>query len=956
MNENLTAFVGAKISEFRRKMAEVNRITKRTATTAIKPIDANIKKFKAKMLAVDQSLKRHTKDFVINIEADIADFTRKMDRVATTIRTLGTIATNTFSGIGIAISQATVPVIASLAQAIGNLGPILGVIGGSALGLGTSFGAASIGAAAFGSIAVSNLKDVFGVQEDVQKLQEKLAVTDDADERAGIMKEMQTVLGTLNKEQMRAYDANKKVGKTWGDITKSLEPQTVDVYTKAVDSLNTILGYLKPTFTAATNAVNNLMDQFKGFLQLDDVKGFFDWLGDFAGPAMEAWGQIGMNVMRGVMNLMVAFGPLAEKMQDGLVNLTDRFANWSSTLAGSSGMQKFIDYITTNGPKLLSFIGDMTTGFVNLFTAFGGSSSDMMTGLQNIASGFRDWTESLGSNNGFQKFMDYASKNGPVVMSVLGGIASLVMNVLEGMMPLGEFMLTMVDRFLSWTNSMMDAYPIIGYVLSGVTALAGILTALIPNIIAVTVIKKTFGKTLGDVAKKITEKFLPVLGNIGKFIVERVIPFVGNVISWVARLGTSLLTNGARMAAGWLIGMGPIGWITAAVIALVALIIWKWDEIKAFTIQIWSSVSQWLSTLWTTIITNAATLLAPLITALSTIFTNTVNAGKTIFTTFMTTLSTIWTNIKTIASSMWTIIKNVILGPILLLIDLATGDFEGFASHLGQIWNNIKTAGQEIWNSLKNIVVALISGLVTSATTWITTLAANLLTLWSGIQATASRIWNSLVSTVSSIVSGLVDSVVSFFADLVSGVAEKMNEAYDTVVDLWNDAQSFLEDIDLMQIGKDIISGLISGIGSMASSVWDKVKEVAGGIKSSIESALIIHSPSRWMRDQIGKNIGAGMIIGMDAMQSKVNAASTKLAQAAMVEPQRTSLAFDTSLSSSDFGRVQHDFGAQMDDFELPENNSEIILELDGRQIARATVGDISRLQDKKVRSNAVYR
>ncbi|WP_052457085.1 phage tail tape measure protein [Streptomyces sp. AcH 505] len=44
----------------------------------------------------------------------------------------------------------------------------------------------------------------------------------------------------------------------------------------------------------------------------------------------------------------------------------------------------------------------------------------------------------------------------------------------------------------------------------------------------------------------------------------------------------------AVMAAQWLIAMGPIGWITAAVIALVVLIILNWDKIAAATGAVWT--------------------------------------------------------------------------------------------------------------------------------------------------------------------------------------------------------------------------------------------------------------------------------------------------------------------------------------------------------------------------------
>ncbi|MFE7517470.1 phage tail tape measure protein [Streptomyces sp. NPDC057540] len=44
------------------------------------------------------------------------------------------------------------------------------------------------------------------------------------------------------------------------------------------------------------------------------------------------------------------------------------------------------------------------------------------------------------------------------------------------------------------------------------------------------------------------------------------------------------------MAAQWLIAMGPIGWVIAAVIALVVVIIANWDKIKLWTQRIWDWV------------------------------------------------------------------------------------------------------------------------------------------------------------------------------------------------------------------------------------------------------------------------------------------------------------------------------------------------------------------------------
>ena len=56
-------------------------------------------------------------------------------------------------------------------------------------------------------------------------------------------------------------------------------------------------------------------------------------------------------------------------------------------------------------------------------------------------------------------------------------------------------------------------------------------------------------------------------------------------------LGNAALIKGAKMAAGWIMAMGPIGWIIAIVLALVALIIANWDTISEWTEAAWTRVS-----------------------------------------------------------------------------------------------------------------------------------------------------------------------------------------------------------------------------------------------------------------------------------------------------------------------------------------------------------------------------
>ena len=68
----------------------------------------------------------------------------------------------------------------------------------------------------------------------------------------------------------------------------------------------------------------------------------------------------------------------------------------------------------------------------------------------------------------------------------------------------------------------------------------------------------------------------------------------------------------------------------------------------------------------------------------------------------------------------------------------------------------------------------------------------------------------------------------------------------------------------MLSIGKDIVTGLWNGISGMVGWITDKVMGFANSVLGGIKKALGIHSPSRVMRDQVGKMMALGMGIGFE--------------------------------------------------------------------------------------------
>ena len=65
-------------------------------------------------------------------------------------------------------------------------------------------------------------------------------------------------------------------------------------------------------------------------------------------------------------------------------------------------------------------------------------------------------------------------------------------------------------------------------------------------------------------------------------------------------------------------------------------------------------------------------------------------------------------------------------------------------------------------------------------------------------------------------------------------------------------------------IGKNVIQGIINGIGDMVSSLYESIKSALSGLVDKAKDALGISSPSKVFAKQIGRWIPPGIVQGFD--------------------------------------------------------------------------------------------
>lgn len=226
-------------------------------------------------------------------------------------------------------------------------------------------------------------------------------------------------------------------------------------------------------------------------------------------------------------------------------------------------------------------------------------------------------------------------------------------------------------------------------------------------------------------------------------------------------------------------------------------------------------------------------------------------------------------------SKMWEGVKQIFKGAIDLIIGWLSLSFLGgirkLLVDLGKnslnivrgMWTNIVNAFKSFGTNATNLVSNMVKGVID----FFRNLLNQGISIFQQLRAFKASIWNAIREAVLGVVRGLFNGVRQQFSDMFSTVRNLTHNIKSTIVIIWDEILSFLRGINLTQIGRDIIQGLINGIGSMASAVVDKVKSIGESIIGGFKAIFQIRSPSKVLT-QIGQWVGQGLANGIASTES----------------------------------------------------------------------------------------
>lgn len=356
---------------------------------------------------------------------------------------------------------------------------------------------------------------------------------------------------------------------------------------------------------------------------------------------------------------------------------------------------------------------------------------------------------------------------------------------------------------------------------------------------------REFTSALEGLAIQVSEVILPVITDGAKAFTE-LVRMLSNVPEPILKMGVAF--------AALIAAIGPVLMILGSLISSVGTIITTFGTVAGVVSKAGGAFA-----LLSNPIGIAIAAIAGVITILVALYAK--------FEWFRDMVHAIWENIKEYTSVALEAIKELITSLLSSAIEFAQELLQRF---------------QEFWQEHGETIMAIVQMYFENIKTTIETVMGIIKGIFEIVWPIVSNIvkvtWETMRLTVGSaldIILGLISTTMKILQGDWEGAWEQIKKTAENIM---NNIMTFFENIDLLQVGKDIILGLINGITSMGDAV---LKAISGVVENGINAAkklLGIASPSK-VFDQMGVDTMEGWNIGVERKKDDVEETAEDLAK-----------------------------------------------------------------------------
>lgn len=766
---------------------------------------------------------------------------------------------------------------------------------------------------------------------------------------------MQAVLSAVDKNFSKTFESANKAADSFGNNTEKSTGIGGNSMIKFGAVAGAAMAVVSKALSVVTSNVGNAVDRFDTLNKYPVVMKALGYSAQDTGKSMKLLSN-GIDGLPTSLNEITSaaqqFAPLTGSATSGAkaaLALNDAFlASGASVADTSRGMQQYTQMLATGKVDMQSWKTLQETMPIALrktAKAFGftgkSAEQDLFKALQSGQITIDDLNKKFVElDKGQNGFATLARKNSVGIKTSFTNLGTAVTKGIAGT-------LTAIDNGLK--NAKLGGIAdLINSMKGGINtafdAINSTITTYIPIIVNAI-------KTLFDFVKSNSSWITPLVIGIGTFVAAmKTMMTIISIVSAVGKAYTALKTamvigqavagviSGSQAAASALTFMAgesklaalalkllggafPGMIIIAAITAVVAALVWFftqtktgqaiWQGFMSFLSSAWTAMSSFLIGIWNTL----GSVFSTIWQALVPVIQNLVSMLQSIWTGYVTAATAVWNGLVSIASGVWNLLKSVILGPILLLIDLLTGN-----------WSQMKEDAVMIWNNIKSSLGQIVSGIVTAVSGYFKGLGQMLSGIWNSVNSAASSIWNAISSTLRNLANSAINGVKGAWSGITGWASS-----------VWNGVKSAIKaamNFDLGAAGRAIMNSFFSGL----QSAWGKVKSFVGGIASWIRKHKGPISYDRKLLIPAGvaimNGLNSGLVDNFKTVQKNVKNMGSAISDSMNSQFQLTDVfgSINTSLNNSSLnGVMEHELNmANNWTVEVPVN-------LDGQEVARVT-------------------
>lgn len=541
----------------------------------------------------------------------------------------------------------------------------------------------------------------------------------------------------------------------------------------------------------------------------------------------------------GFATLSTAIGKLQPLFDIGAA-AAQRFADKMASFVNGGGLDRLIAFFAREAPaainNLTGIAKNLGTVFVNLFAGLNSSGQGFLAWLNQATAKLASWS----AGDGFTRFINYLTSNGPTAGKMLLDIAGAMIKIAQAVTPLAPLTLaiasglaalikaipvpvltTIVGLFVAYNTALVayNLYTGIAAAATKVWAAAQWLinAAMTANPIGIVVVAIAALVAAIVIAYKNSETFRNIVQTV-----------------WAA------IKVAIKATVDWFVGTA---WpaLKAAISFLGDVFVWLWHNVIE---PVWNGIKTAISVAWTVIkvLFDAGKLYVQAL-------------GEVFMWLWKNIIEPVWKGIHLAIQIAWVAIR-VVFGLVEIGIRALALVFQWLWQNvIVPVWNGIKLATQVWWTGVKIIfdaVMAFIRGPLATVWTWI---RDHIKAVWEAIKGAVSAAWNwvkdNVLNPIINFIRGPIKAAWDRFVDIIQTA---WNRFKSDVSAAWEWVKSKVFDPIQTAITKTIPNAFNTGVNAVKSA-WEKIKEAAAAPVRFVVNTVInggIIKGFNWIAEKVG--------------------------------------------------------------------------------------------------------